>query len=230
MSTSGLAASLSRVECFAGATDLDFTALADQCDTRRFEAGETIISIGQYDASEVVFILSGHVHAATPCDDRGGLTVEELSGGAVFGLEYALAGAQQLAARVSLMATADTEVAFVGVDVFEDWLSGGDGAFAILRTLARSLVRIKSQGALRDIEPEARVYGAILAAAEPACVGSPLWRVQFMPKHRELAEQAGVSEAVAASAVARLIQEGIARREYPGLLIENYDRLRSFAA
>ena len=50
-----------------------------------------------------------------------------------------------------------------------------------------------------------------------------------MPKHRELAERAGVEEAEAASAVAALIQDGVARRDYPALVINDIRRLSDLA-
>jgi hypothetical protein len=51
-----------------------------------------------------------------------------------------------------------------------------------------------------------------------------------MPKHRELAERAGADEAAAASAVAQLIQQGVARREYPGLVIADMAGLARLAS
>ena len=54
--------------------------------------------------------------------------------------------------------------------------------------------------------------------------------IKRMPKHRELADEAGVEESFAANAVATLIQEGVARREYPGLLIDDMSRLNQLAS
>ncbi len=50
-----------------------------------------------------------------------------------------------------------------------------------------------------------------------------------MPKHRELADEAGVEEALTAGAVASLIQQGVARRDYPGLVINDMARLNELA-
>ena len=59
---------------------------------------------------------------------------------------------------------------------------------------------------------------------------SGVWRIEKMPKHRELADRAGVDEASAAGAVASLIQEGVAQRDYPGLVINDMSRLNTLAS
>ena len=58
---------------------------------------------------------------------------------------------------------------------------------------------------------------------------SGAWRIEKMPKHREVAQLAGVDEADAASAIAYVIQEGVARRDYPGLIIDDIARLNHLA-
>jgi hypothetical protein len=76
--------------------------------------------------------------------------------------------------------------------------------------------------------PQQRIFAELLKfVARNGLSGEG--RIERMPKHRELADAAGVEEAEAAGAVAALIQEGVARREYPGLVICDCDRLSKLA-
>jgi hypothetical protein len=94
---------------------------------------------------------------------------------------------------------------------------------------ARAIAAGSSRAPQADASPERRVFAALMRYIERDAVKGD-WRIPKMPKHRELAEASGVDEAAAAAAIAHLIQEGVARREYPGLVIEDMTRFGRFAA
>jgi CRP-like cAMP-binding protein len=101
-------------------------------------------------------------------------------------------------------------------------------------SLTRNLMEYFARRLLRGATPtdegshERRVYAALSSYIERDAVSAE-WRIPRMPKHRELAERADVDEADAASAVARLIQSGVARRDYPGLIIDDISQLNRLA-
>lgn len=96
---------------------------------------------------------------------------------------------------------------------------------ALVRYFARRL----TAGGGAPASPSHRLYGQLIMIARPNG-GDGNWRIARMPRHRELAAEAGLSEEAAADAIAHLISTGVARRDYPGLEIINYEALRRLAA
>ena len=93
-----------------------------------------------------------------------------------------------------------------------------------MHCFAASLSKAGFQAPPQESSPERRIFAALLEYVERDAVNGD-WRISRMPKHRELAEKAGVDEAATAGAIAQLIQDGVARRDYPGLVIEDMAQL-----
>lgn len=222
---------LAGIKCLGAADHGALRRLEAQGAFRTAAAGEVLVANGQYDGTEVYCVLSGRLQACVSHEDGGGVTVEESGFGEAVGLEYALGGDAACAARVSINAIVDSEVAILRVESLREALCASPAlAEGVIAALAREAVRLKAAGILRGGEPDARVFAEILALAERESAGGETWLIGNMPKHRDLAERAGVHEADAAAAVARLIREEIVRRDYPGLVIEDYRRLQMLAA
>ena len=123
----------------------------------------------------------------------------------------------------------DTDVVTLDAEAFRELFQRRPALTrALAQYFARALVMERSQLSPEDLSPERRVFAALLEFVERDAV-TGAWRVARMPKHRELAEKADADEAAAASAIAHLIQEGVARRDYPGLIIDDISQLNALA-
>lgn len=209
---------------FKDLPDQVIAALAEASSVRNYAAGETVFAMGQFDGSEFLIVRSGKVKAAHSDRNSGAMLIEELSSGAIFGLPSAVLGDEERqTAGVSLTAERDSEVVAVDSEILREIASQRP-------TVARNLMIYFAKRLLGGARaageelPERRVYAALAAYIERDAVAGD-WRIPKMPKHRELADRADVEEAEAASAVAKLIQSGIARRNYPGLIIDDMAQL-----
>ena len=72
----------------------------------------------------------------------------------------------------------------------------------------------------------------MLALAEPwrDDEGRECLRVARLPRHRELAARVDTTEEVVARAIAELVRDGIALRDYPGLILADEAKLRDLCA
>lgn len=204
--------------------------LAESCDRREYSAGQTVISMGQYDGSEFFVVLSGMMRVSIVDADTGAMFIEEVGRDKVFALELALSEGNAESFQ-QLSVTAENDLTLIAIDA-----AAFRGLAAQRPSLMRNIAmhfaqnlaarRFKSMSA--EVAPEQRVFAALLRFVERDGLNGD-WRVPRMPKHRELADEAGVEEAVTAAAVATLIQEGIAQRDYPGLIINDMARLNQVA-
>ena len=199
-------------------------SLVEASSVRRYSAGETVYAMGQFDGSEFLIVLSGKLKVANADAKTGSMLFEHVPTGEIFGLAFAVLGeSQRTPTGVSL--TAERDCAVVAVDS-EALRQVAAQRPSLTRTLmiyfARKLLgdgRAQEEGS-----PERRVYAALAALIERDAVTAE-WKIERMPKHRELADRAGVEESDAANAVAKLIQSGVARRNYPGLVIVDMTQL-----
>jgi len=213
---------------FRDLPDQVIDSLAQAASVRSYSAGETVFAMGQFDGSEFLIVRSGKLQAAHADRKTGSMLIEHVLAGDVFGLAYAVIGEEMRApAGVSLAAECECEI--VAIDAAALRL-----IVAQRPTLTRNMMLYFARKALGDERmseegsPERRVFAVLSAIAERDAVTSE-WRISRMPKHRELADQASVEETEAANAVARLIQTGIARRNYPGLIIDDMAQLGRLA-
>lgn len=204
--------------------------ICENSDRRSYEAGQTVFSLGQYDGGEFFVVLKGRLRVSRVDAKTGAMVIEEFGPNSLFGLETALveeddSDCQQLAV------TAEEELDLIAIDA-ASFRSLAGGRPSLMRNIAfyfaRQLTSLRFQTSPAQAAPEQRVFAALLEYVERDAV-SGKWHIQRMPKHRELADRAGVEESITANAVATLIQEGVAERDYPGLIVNDMQRLNQLA-
>lgn len=215
----GLAAALATAAPFADLPQPVLKAIGDISLERVFTAGETIVSLGQYDGGEFYFVLREKLKAAFADEATRAMLIEEVSQGRFFGLADAVAEtASGTAERLTLTAEMDSTVLSIESAPFRSIVAQRP---SLTRALMHYFARALSAYGFRETQgdsPVRRVFAALMEHIERDAI-TGAWRIARMPKHRELAEQAGTDESVAATAVAQLIQDGVASRDYPGLII-----------
>ncbi|WP_425410886.1 Crp/Fnr family transcriptional regulator [Hyphococcus sp.] len=222
---------LGSIAPFRGLPDAVLSLLYEHSERRAYSAGQTVFSLGQYDGAEFVVVLDGALRISIADGGSGAMTIDDVNAGQAFGLEFAMAepdpaGFQQLGATAAV----DCDLIFIDAAEFKS-LAGGRPS--LMRNIAIYLAGQLSESKMRtdaaQAAPMQRVYVALLKSIErDALTGQ--WKINRMPKHRELADQAGVDESIAAGAVASLIQDGVAQREYPGLIINDMGQLNRLAS
>lgn len=215
----GLPAMLATAPPFADLPQPVLKAIGEVSIERAFTAGETIVSLGQYDGGEFYFVLRGKLKAAFADETTRAMLIEEVPQGRFFGLADAVADAAAGAAeRLTLTAESDSAVISIESGPFRSIVAQRPSLTrALMHYFARSLSAYGFKEAAGE-SPVRRVFAVLMEHVERDAVTGE-WRIARMPKHRELAERAGTDETVAATAVAQLIQEGVASRDYPGLII-----------
>ena len=226
-----LSAALAAAAPFAELPQPVLKAIADIAIARSFAPGETIVSFGQYDGGEFYFVRSGRLKAALADLTGGSMLIEEVSAGEFFGLADAVADdAAAKAERLTLTAETQSSVIAIESAPFRTIVAQRPSLTrSLMHFFARSLSAYGMQDTHTGESPVRRVFAALMEHVERDAVTGE-WRIARMPKHRELAEAAGADEAIAASAVAQLIQDGVAHRDYPGLVIADmaeFSRLAS---
>lgn len=199
-------------------------SLVEASNIRRYLAGETVYSMGQFDGSEFLIVLSGGLKVANADAKTGSMLFEHVPAGEIFGLALAVLGeSQKTPTGVSL--TAERDCVIVAVDS-EALRQVATQRPSLTRTLMLYFARklLGDQRSLDEGSPERRVYSVLTTLIERDAITAE-WKIGRMPKHRELADRAGVEETDAANAVAKLIQSGVARRNYPGLVIADMTQL-----
>lgn len=203
-------------------------ALAESASLRRYNPGETIYAMGQFDGSEFLIVKTGAFKAARADTASGAMLFEYIKGGEAYGLAHAvLEDDQRNALLVTLTAESACEIVSIDAEALRH-------VAAQRPSLTRNLMlyfarKVSGDAAPADeTSPERRVYATLSMLVEREHETGE-WRIERMPKHRELAEKAGVDETEAANAVAKLIQSGVARRIYPGLVIDDIAQLSRLA-
>ena len=204
--------------------------LREACDYRRYEAGQTVFALGQYDGAEFFVVAAGRLRASIVDPSTGAMLVEEFGPRGVFGLETALSeNSAETCERLAVTAEEPLSLIAVDADAFRKLAASRPSLMRkVASHLADEAVALRYNAAPAQTAPEQRVFAVLLeqVSRDPA---SGAWRIEKMPKHRELADRADVDETLAASAVATLIQEGVAQRDYPGLLINDMRRLNQLS-
>ena len=224
------AQTLSRLPLFRDLSEPILKSICEHSDIRRYSAGQTVYSLGQYDGEEFFVVMEGRMRVSITHPDTGAMLIEEIGPNSIFAAELAFSEIKNDAVhRISV--TAEEELCLIAIDV-EEFRALAMQRPSLMRNIvimvADELAMRRYQHVTPETPPEQRVFAALMKFVERDGVTGE-WRVQRMPKHRELADDAGVDESVTASAVATLIQEGVARRDYPGLVIEDIARLNKLA-
>lgn len=215
---------------FEDLQDAVIDALVEAAFARRYAAGETVFSTGQFDGSEFILVADGRLKAAHSDPESGAMVVDHAGPGDYVGLAGAVVGGDPgRLSTTTVSAEKDALVIAIDAAAFREIVGQRP-------TLTRNLMLHFARRLAGDIRagadgssPEQRIFAALIGLVERDAVAA-LWRIPKMPKHRELADRANVEEHAAANAVAKLIQTGVARRDYPGLVIEDMARLNKLAS
>lgn len=227
----GIAASLTKAPPFDALPSVVLEAVAETAAPRRYHAGETVYSPGHFDGQEFLLVLRGRLKAAFSSPETGAMMIETIGAGEIFGLPEAMAEQDETGNDLlTLTAEEDCEAIAFDAEAFRAIVARRPLlARRLMRYFAAALIAAKRQSAPAELSAERRVFAALMeyVARDPV---SGVWRVERMPRHRELGEKAGADEAATANAIARLIQDGIARRDYPGLVIDDIAQLNRLAS
>lgn len=206
-------------------------SLYENSDKREYSAGQTVFSLGQYDGGEFFVVLHGKLRVSLVEAETGAIMIEEYGRGDIFGLEVALTDDKaDLCSQLAVTAEEDLVLIAIEAASFRTLAAGRPSLMRnIAAFFAQQLATQRFKTSAMQTAPEQRIFAALLELVERDPVNGK-WRIQKMPKHRELADRADVDEALTAGAVATLIQDGVAERDYPGLIINDMNRLNALAS
>ena len=230
------ARTLSGIGILAGLPQRELSLLAVECAWRKVDAGEILLNIGQGDTLDgVTFVVRGGVRLARNLGDGGRIAYTDVSEGGHYGEMGAFGVAET---DLTVVAREEGLVATLAEARFLDLLSREESVSRSLLCQYARLLRAKETsdfGTARPV-PEGtgaqRVYGELLALAEPHEdeEGRERLRIARLPRHRELAARVDTTEEVVARAIADLVREGIAVRDYPGLIVADRSALLALCA
>lgn len=225
-----IAKMLAKFQLFADLPQAVLNLLSENSDCRQYSAGQTVLSLGQYVGDEFFLIQEGKIRVSLLDPSTGSMMIEDFQKNTIFGLEVALCELQgDMFQRVSVTAEDNSRIIAIEAESFRSLASGRPTLMrSIALHFAGELLSMRFKTMMTQTAPERKVFSVLLEYVKRDPL-TGLWRIGKMPKHRELADKAGVEEAQTASAVAALIQEGVAKRDYPGLIINDMHRLNQLA-
>lgn len=225
-----IAATIAATRPFSGLADAIIDAVSEAAIIRQYSAGQTVFSLGQFDGAEFMIVAEGEMRVSVIDAETGSVIVDDLGPETAFAIDLTFRNVQQdVFSRLSV--TAETDLALVFIEAETMRMLAGQRP-SLMRNIAHYFA--EELGARRfnattpKAAPQQRVFAELLRFVERDNVDG-VWRVPQMPKHRELADLADVDEGAAAGAVAALIQEGVAQRDYPGLIINDMARLNDLS-
>jgi CRP-like cAMP-binding protein len=195
-------------------------AITDISQTRNYDAGETLFALGQFDGAEFLLIAAGELKVSRMDAKTGSMHVNAYAAGQAFGLAAAVSEFDNHEAEQLTMAVEPgSRIMLIDAAGFRDIVVQRPSLTKnLMQHFAAKLAQGGEHVAEEDLSPERRVYAALMEMTERDPVSGD-FRILKMPKHREIAERAGVEEPFAAQAIAQIIQDGVARRDYPGMVI-----------
>ncbi len=224
------ASAIAAAKPFAGLSDAIIEAVAESAVARRYAAGQTVFSMGQFDGAEIMVVAKGAMRVSVVDPETGSIVVDDLGPKSAFAIDLTFCGAENsVFSRLSVTAEEDLTLVFIEAEALRA-LAGQRPSLMrnIAHYFAEELGARRFNAMTAQAAPQQRVFAQLLQFIERDNVLG-VWRVPQMPKHRELADLADVEESIAAGAVAALIQEGVAQRDYPGLVINDMTRLNELA-
>lgn len=215
-----------RLKCFEQASDEMLDQLVPLTDYESYAAGDTVLSMGQFDGSLLIGLVDGKAQLTKTGATAGDLDMEVVTGGRLIGLSSALSHQQNTPLPISMVASTHIDVVMIETEGLRRLIrSHVDLAAMLVRFFAQEVVRLEAPDD-DQIGPERRVFRQILSLVRRE---GERFYIPEMPRHAALAEAAGVSDRAAAAAIATLISDGIAQRDYPGMDIISMEALRSAA-
>ncbi|MBO6636246.1 Crp/Fnr family transcriptional regulator [Parvibaculum sp.] len=231
--TDGQARTLAGIGILAGLPQRELSLLAVECTWRAVAPNEILLNLMQGDTlGGVTFVVSGGVRLARSVGDGGRVIYTDVNAGGQFG-ERSIFGIAE--SDLTVVAREEGLVASLSEARFLDLLSREESVSRSLLCQYAKLLRDREVSGLRESAPAVegtgaqRVYGELLALAEPHknVDGREGLRIAKLPRHRELAARLDTTEEVVARAIADLVREGIAVRDYPGLIVGDRTALLS---
>lgn len=216
---------------FADLPDTVAGAIAEVSQLRNYSQGETIYSLGQYDGGEILVVVEGSIKATLADPETGAMIINVIASTEVFGLAAAIAGTEEAdAEQLTLTAEQDAKIVALDVEAFRVIVAQRPSLTRnLMHYFAKGLSGARFQRDSQESSPERSIYAALMEYVERDAITAN-WRIVKMPKHRELAEKVDTDEALVASAVAQLIQDGVVERDYPGLIISDITQLNKLAS
>lgn len=212
----------------------ELALLSTECEWREMTREEIVLSSSAGDVLEgVVFVVAGAVRLARPNGLTGQIDYLDVAAGGQFG-EMAVFGIPD--PELTVIARQDGLLAILPQARFEGLLTREESVSRALLVQYAHRLRNGRDATPDNVRPaagelsgEQRVYGELISLAEPRAGedGEPggLF-VARLPRHRELASRLSTTEEVVARAIASLVRDGVAVREYPGLFIRDEQVLR----
>jgi|GEM_PF-1316381 len=215
---------------FKGLADPILKAIAETAVVRKYSAGQTVFAMGQFDGADVFVVAEGLMRVSIVDAETGSIVVEDLGANAAFAIDLAFCGADNgVFSRLSITAEEKLTLVFIEAEALHALAGQRPSLMRNIATFfAEDLGARRFNATAAQAAPQQRVFSQLLTFVQRDEIAG-VWRVPQMPKHRELADMADVEEAIAAGAVATLIQEGVAQRDYPGLIVNDMSRLNELA-
>ncbi|MBA4208499.1 MAG: hypothetical protein C0454_03130 [Parvibaculum sp.] len=213
----------------------ELALLAAECEWRPFARGDILLNLDRGDRlTGVTFVAAGCLRLARSMGAAGRIFYTDVNEGGQFG-EMAVFGVEE--DGLSVVAREDGLAATLSGGRFMELLSREESVSRALLCQYARLLRAKeisspAEGGIAEGTGAQRVYGELLALAEPwrDDEGRECLRVARLPRHRELAARVDTTEEVVARAIAELVRDGIALRDYPGLILADEAKLRDLCA
>lgn len=209
------AAALRGLAPFAGASLTPLQRLDTAAEWRRVARGQAF----QMDENSVLACAAGQVRLIA------GSRYFDIEAGQICFLEEAVAG--RATPHCAGAALYESLFAVIPAAAIAAEMAPGR---ALAASLAQYFAGRLAGGRREEVSgPAQKLYARLAMLAQPNGADG-FWKIGRMPRHRELADHAGLTEEDAANAVAHLISTGVARRHYPGLEIIDYPSLQRLAA
>ena len=221
---------LGGIGILAGLAPREIALLAIECEWRKLASGDIFVSLDRGDRLDgVTFVVEGSLRLARGAGSgTGRVFYTDVKAGGQFGEMAALGVEEQ---GLTVIAREDGLVATLAEHRFLDLLSREESVSRALLCHYAQLLRARetmSPPSIASAEGTSaqRLFNELFALAEPDESGEAL-RIARLPRHRELAARVDTTEEAVARATAEIVREGIAIRDYPGLVIRDEARLRA---
>ncbi|NHK27969.1 Crp/Fnr family transcriptional regulator [Parvularcula flava] len=220
---------IKQLPLFCHLPDSVLSALAAMSTEKVVAPGEMVFSAGQYESDDLICCISGRGQMTSGDGGDGSITRRLFAEGDVLGLEFVLAGLPELGSSIGLQAETEMRLVLIDADSFREAISSSHQmAVVLLREMTRRVLGQSMGYATVEKGAVGRVAKVLFGLAERG-EESGQWRINTMPRHRDLGVLASAGEKEAAEAVARLIGMHVLKRDYPGMMITDYPALMAIA-
>lgn len=226
MASTPAAGPMAAIPCLSPVSDATIEDISGFCRHVSYAPGDVVGGPGAGEAS-VAFVRSGAVRISMPPDRHGDVAFHDVDAGGLFGHLEALA---EEVPRLSAVSLSNSEISLLSADQFRTVVTANpEIALELLRAHALDAMNATPRAPHEAGGSSHKLYAEILRMAETDPDNRGVLLVSRLPRHRELADWTGLSEADVAASLASLVKSGCAERRYPGLSILDADKLRQLA-